>query len=184
MKHLSTRLSADRERRRAQSAFSMIEVIVGMGLVAMTVGALFTGLTFGVQRTNDTREDLRATQIMLEKMEQVRLYRWEQIAYLFDPDDYDDLEFDPDDPHLPEDELTPFIVPATFTASLKSESTIASDLVYQGTLIVTNAPISSAYSNQNVMIKVGVTWESGGKTKSREMQTLFAKNGIQVNIPE
>lgn len=160
-----------------------MEVVVGVALVALTVGALYAGMTYGMQRTHFTREELRATQILLEKMEQLRLYRWDQLNFVNDPDDLDDVEFDPEDPHVVEDELSPFVVPKTFSVPFTAGQT-NDGLVYYGTFSLTNAPVTEVYSNQLLLVTATLTWQSGGKTRTRKMQTFFAKYGLQNNIPE
>src|ERR1051325_10979891 len=62
-----------------QKAFSLIEVTVGMGILGTVVGAVLSGFTAGIFSMKMAREKLRATQIMLERMETIRLYSWDQI---------------------------------------------------------------------------------------------------------
>src|SRR5204863_9159663 len=66
--------------RRSLAAFSLVEATVGMAIIGTTVGALFTGFTSGFFTMQLARENLRATQIMLEKMETIRLYSWKQVT--------------------------------------------------------------------------------------------------------
>src|SRR5881392_786357 len=65
--------------RRLVAAFSLVEATVGMGLLATSVGALLSGFTSGVFTMKMARENSRATQIMLERMETIRLYSWDQV---------------------------------------------------------------------------------------------------------
>ena len=65
--------------RRSQG-FSLVEAVVGMALLGLVCMALFSGLcnsTFSVQLA---RENLRATQIMSEKLDTIRLYSWKQMT--------------------------------------------------------------------------------------------------------
>lgn len=167
------------------AAFTLIEVLVGIALLGVVVTALYSGMTYGLARTQMTREEMRATQVMLEKMEQLRLYRWEQVNYNYDPDDPEDPTdpFDPEDPHDVADEPTAFIIPITFTEPFTPGLTNAGELTYFGTFTITNAPMGDAYSNALRLITVSVTWTNGTKVKTRSMQTLFAKYGLQNNIP-
>src|SRR4051794_40443007 len=64
---------------RRQRAFSLIEVTIGMGILGTVVGAVLSGFTSGIFTMKMARENLRATQIMLERMETIRLYSWDQI---------------------------------------------------------------------------------------------------------
>src|SRR5688572_18582124 len=66
--------------RRRNQAFSLVEAVVGMALLGLVCMALFSGLcnsTFSVQLA---RENLRATQIMAEKLDTIRLYRWKDVT--------------------------------------------------------------------------------------------------------
>ena len=164
------------------AAFTLVEVLVGIALLGIVVTALYSGMTYGLARTAITREEIRATQVMLEKMEQLRLYRWDQVNYNYDPDDPEDPTdpFDSVDPHDVADELSEFIIPANFMEPFTPGSTNANDLQFFGTFSITNSPMADAsYSNALRMITVSVTWTNGAKVKTRTMQTLFAKYGMQ-----
>src|SRR5512145_2946671 len=65
--------------RRRSRAFFLLEATIGMALLGLIFMALYTGLcttTFAVQLS---RENLRATQIMAEKLDTIRLYGWKKI---------------------------------------------------------------------------------------------------------
>lgn len=166
------------------AAFTLVEVLVGIALLGVVVTALYSGMTYGLARTVTTREEMRATQVMLEKMEQLRLYTWEQVNYNYDPDDPEDPTdpFDPEDPHDVADEPTEFLIPAKFSEPFTPGLTNAGDLQYYGTFSVTNVPMSEAYSNSLRLITVSITWTNGNQVKTRSMQTYFAKYGLQNNI--
>src|SRR5688500_16526983 len=66
--------------RRALAAFSIVEVTIGLGIMGTTMAALFSGFTTGFFTIRMARENLRATQIMLEKVETIRLYSWQQVT--------------------------------------------------------------------------------------------------------
>ena len=50
-----------------------------MGVIGAVIGAMLSGVTTGTFTMRLTRENLRATQIMLAKLETIRLYNWNQI---------------------------------------------------------------------------------------------------------
>jgi type II secretory pathway pseudopilin PulG len=166
------------------AAFTLVEVLVGVMLLGGVVTALYAGMTYGLARTAITREEMRATQVMLEKMEQLRLYTWEQLNYNYDPDDPEDATdpFDPEDPHDVADEPDAFLIPATFSEPFTPGLTNSGSLQYFGTFSITNLPISEAYSNSLRLVTVSVTWTNGNKARTRSMQTLFARYGMQNNI--
>src|ERR1041385_1678019 len=68
-------LSASRRR-----PFAMIEVIVGVAIMGIALVSLFAGMSASTSITKYSRENLRATQIMIERMEGIRLYNWSQLT--------------------------------------------------------------------------------------------------------
>ena len=62
-----------------QRAYTVAEAMIGVAVMALMLIALLAGMSSGYTFTQLAREDLRATQILLEKMEIIRLYSWDQI---------------------------------------------------------------------------------------------------------
>ena len=58
-------------RRKTPGAFSLIEVMVGLAIVGVTFLALYGGMTYGFSSVRMSLENLRATQILVEKMETI-----------------------------------------------------------------------------------------------------------------
>ncbi len=137
-------------------AFTLVEVTIGMGLLATVMGALFSSFTSGFFTMQLARENLRATQIMLEKVETIRLYSWDQIN-------------------------TAGFIPTTFTAPYDPNSTNGG-LTYTGTMTISAAPISSSYSNEMKQFTVQLNWKTGKLDRSREFTTYVARNGLQTYI--
>jgi hypothetical protein len=184
---VKTKLSVQsRTTGRLAAAYTIVEVCVGISLVALIVGALYSGMTYTVRVSDATRENIRATQIMVEKLEALRLYTWDQIGSPFDPDDAEDWldPFDAEDPHTPGDDAEPFVLPPTFVARFTPGSTNSSDLIYYGTLSLTNAPVTEDYGAHLLLARVSLTWTNRTTrvVRSREMRTFFAKYGMQNNI--
>lgn len=136
----------------------MIEASVGMGVLGIIVVALFSGFTTGFFTMQLARENLRATQILLEKMETIRLYSWDQIN-------------------------TPGFIPPTFTAAYDPNGGVGGQgLTYSGTMVVTNAPISSSYANNMRMVKVTITWKTGNLDRTRDFTSYISRYGMQDYI--
>src|SRR5262245_41064820 len=80
------RLSKEkRTERRQTGAYTITEVIVAAFILGIMSASLFAGLASGFDVVRLGRENLRATQIMVQRMEDLRLYTWAQItnpAYL------------------------------------------------------------------------------------------------------
>jgi len=133
----------------------------GLALLAFMMVAFFSSIGFGFKSIGSTREDLRATQLMMQKLEAVRLCRWSQLTNC----------------------------PTTFSDSLVPTATNGlTGTIYGGTLNTLGAANSlpAAYRDKVRLITVSVTWTNGtGNNKivrTRQMQTLSAYNGIQNYI--
>jgi Tfp pilus assembly protein PilV len=57
----------------------MVEVLMAAGLIGVISVTLYIAIAQGFAATQVARENLRATQILQEKMETIRLYGWDQI---------------------------------------------------------------------------------------------------------
>ncbi len=144
---------------RLEAAFSLAEVTVGMALIATVVGALFSGFTTGFFTIKMARENLRATQIMLEKVETIRLYNWDQIN-------------------------EPGFVPTNFTAAYDPNSANGG-ITYTGSMTISQvspALITSSYSNDMRQLTVRVDWLTGVIPRSREFTTYVTRNGLQTYV--
>lgn len=143
--------------RRKMVAFSLIEAMVGMGIVGTTVATLFSGFTSGFFTMQMARENLRATQIMLERVETIRLYSWDQI----------------NDPG--------YILP-TFTAPYDPEGPAGQGLIYTGTLEIRDCDVPSSYAPDMKKVVVRVNWQTGRLQRSREFTSYISRYGMQDYI--
>src|SRR5213593_5012735 len=109
--------------------FTFVEVLVAMGALGVMVIALYAGISAGFSLIRMARENLRATQVMVEKMETVRLYNWDQIC-------------------------SNGYMPSPFEAPYYCEGGVTSPPIYYGTIIITNAPVTTAYSNSLKLVVV------------------------------
>lgn len=131
-----------------------------MGTVVTTLMlvSLYVGFTFGFRQVQLAREEARATQILQEKMELVRLLNWDQVANL------------------------PGYVPSAFTESLYAADPTnapAGGITYTGTVMITNAPITESYKNELRLVKVSVSWTSGSTKYTRKMSSFVSQYGMQ-----
>jgi len=154
---MKIKLSISSGIRRRLAAFSLIEVTVGMGIIGTVLGAMLSGISTGTFTMRMARENLRATQIMLEKVETIRLYSWDQINM-------------------------PGFIPATFHETYDPQGTPNVGLTYDGTMTITSAPISSSYSNDMKMITVHLSWKTGSLQRDREFTSYISRNGLQDYI--
>jgi prepilin-type N-terminal cleavage/methylation domain-containing protein len=69
-----------RDGGRTRTAFTLLEVVVAMAVLGIVVLALYSVLLSSFRTVQLSREELRATQIMVELMDTLRLYSWDQIT--------------------------------------------------------------------------------------------------------
>lgn len=144
--------------RRAAAAFSLVEATVSMGLVGTTMAALFTGYTTGFFTMQMARENLRATQIMLEKVETIRLYSWQQIN-------------------------TPGFIPVNFTNYYDPQGVVGNQgVAYRGTMRITPCDVTSSYAPDMRKVTVRVEWQTGNLQRSREFTSYISRYGLQDYI--
>lgn len=143
----------------SKMAYSMIEVLVSVSVLGIMVVSLYSGFSAGFAVIQLARENLRATQILQEKMETIRLYTWDQIN-------------------------TAGFIPTNFVASFYSAgtNTNATSMMYTGRVTIASAPFSVAYSNELKSVNIQVQWLSAGINRNREMRTYVTRNGLQNYI--
>ena len=146
-------------RRGAQSAFSLVEVIMASCLAAILFAAAMAGFSNAFSTLQLDRENSRATQILLEKTEMLRLYNWDQIV----------------------GNDTNTFVPASFSSPFYPDARDGG-FTYTGTVTITNAPISATYSNDLRMVIISLAWTSGTLARSRTMTTYVSHYGLQNYI--
>jgi type II secretory pathway pseudopilin PulG len=144
-------------RGKSDSAFSLIEVVVAVGLAGIMFVSLYAGISSGFAVVQLARENLRGTQILQEKMETLRLYTWEQLT-------------------------TVGFIPTNFTDVFYATTQSASGLTYTGMVSIASAPVTEAYSNDLKQITVRVTWTSANVLREREMTTFVSRYGLQNYI--
>jgi prepilin-type N-terminal cleavage/methylation domain-containing protein len=140
-----------------KSAFTLVEVMVGISLMAVMGIALYAGIGVAFSQLRLSRENLRATQILEGKMEVVRQYNWDQVA------NYSGF------------------IPSNFTESFfaNNPTNTPPNFIYTGKVSVTNAPITESYTNDLRMITIKLTWTSGGVTHKRQATTFVSRFGLQ-----
>lgn len=129
-------------------------------VMAIMLVALYGGFTFAFAQMRLARENLRATQILQEKMEVARLYSWDEVNQ-------------------------PGFIPTTFSESYYTgilTNTQMGNFNYSGTVVVTNAPITESYAGDLRMIQIQVSWKSGNVTRKRQMTTFVSQYGLQKYV--
>lgn len=144
----------NRRETRWRRAFSLVEIMVAIAVIGISFVSLYAGITSGVQVIQLSRENLRATQILVEKMETLRIKTWEQITNGVD-------------------------VPRTFTDDFYPLSTGSKGISYYGTLTVTPIELWTNYDDDMRMVTVNLRWTNANVPRVRIMRTYIARNGMQ-----
>jgi prepilin-type N-terminal cleavage/methylation domain-containing protein len=137
-------------------AFTLVEVIVGAAILALTVVALYGAFSFGFSTIKVSQEDVRADQILVQKLETLRVYDWTSITNNY--------------------------VPTNFTGFYSTNGGVT----YEGSLSVAPFVATTAnetYTDSLRQVTVSVDWISGGIPRTRSMTTLVSQYGIQTYKP-
>jgi prepilin-type N-terminal cleavage/methylation domain-containing protein len=167
------KIAATTPNLRARTAFSLMEVMVAVAVVGIVFVSLYAGITSGFGVINQARENLRATQVMQDRMEEMRLYTWDQVS-----------SFGTSTSYIPSTFTEPFYPTGTnlaqsdITIGTTSDAASAGLFVYYGTVSITNAGVTEAYSNDLKLVTVTVVWTNGVR-RTRTMSTFFSQYGMQ-----
>src|ERR1022692_2721146 len=115
---------ASRSQLKSKAGFTLVEVMMGVAVMGVMLVTLHAGMEFGIREMRLARENIRATQILEEKMEVVRLCNWDQVVNL------------------------PGYIPTNFTAPFYANNPTnppAGSFNYSGTVLVTSAPLTETY---------------------------------------
>src|SRR5689334_14813202 len=136
---------------------TLIEVVMATGIIALTGAGVISSINYGLCIMRLARENQRATQVMLEKLEAIRLYNWEQVT---------------NDSFIPDT----FTAPYDPTAGGSQQGT-----TYYGTMSVTIPAFIGTTPNYSSSIRqfnVSLSWTNvGGLAHTRSLSTYVAQNG-------
>ncbi len=150
-----------------ERAYTFVEVLVASVILGLVGTTLYGAFAAGFYVIHSTRENLRATQILVQKTEAVRLFTWSQIA---DTNNY--LKFTFTDNYDP-------LGATNNTAGAKYTGTVSASVPAAGEL-------PEAYRTNMRTVTVTLYWTNYNGNKAivhqREMQTRVARNGMQNYI--
>jgi len=180
-------------KRVGEKAFTLVEVLAASAIAAIVLAALFYGIEQGYSLTQTERASLRATQIILGRMEGIRLCRWgttnaNEATQLFDTN----------------------YVPRTFVDYFYPVSLggfAGTSITYNGTITIYTNNTSGAnnfafytytngafalntpptYSNSLALVVISVSWQERHRnasfattnTYTRTMKSYIAEYGVQ-----
>ncbi|MEY2408505.1 MAG: hypothetical protein QOF48_1175 [Verrucomicrobiota bacterium] len=140
------------------SGFTLAEVIVAMGIIGVLTVALYSGMTSATFSVRLARENLRATELLVEKTDGLRLYTWDQLN-------------------------DPTYMPTNFTASYYDNGTTnntSPGITYSGSIKVSPFPTADRnYSNDMRVVTITINWTSGKLPRTRTLNTYYGRYGIQ-----
>ena len=134
--------------------------MVACAILAIMVVALFGGISFGFSNITIARQNLRATQIALEKMEIVRLYSWEQVN---------------------SNGFVPSVFTAPFFPSLNGNDTNGG-VTYYGTIEISKLKFNATYDDDMREVLVRLNWTNKNVAQSVEMSTFISQYGMHRYI--
>ena len=140
-------------------AFTLVETVMSLVVVAVMLTTLYAAFAFGFGTIRLARQDLRATQILLQRMETLRLTSFTNIQSGVFTEYYDEVD----------------------------KNTGGGGVLYTIT-IATNMPgatemQSPVYYLTNILkITARATWTNGNQLRTRTMQTYASRKGIQSYV--
>jgi hypothetical protein len=143
-------------QNRGTSGVSLVEVVIAVCVVGLVSAGLMGAISCGFTMLSRTRENQRATQVMLEKVETLRLYSWSQIN-------------------------SNGFVPAKFEVLVNPlEAGNKKAAVMAGTITVEKFPFAASYSNDLKQVRMTLEWRGAGNVKRmRSLTTFISKDGMQ-----
>jgi len=136
---------------------TLMEIIMATAIIAITGAGVISSINYGLCIMRIARENQRATQVLLEKVEAIRLYNWSQVTNLA-------------------------FIPDTFTAPYDPTSS-SQGTIYYGTMSVTTptwAGTAPNYAGSIRQFNVSLVWTNGlGLRHARSLSTYVALNGVQ-----
>ena len=151
---------------RVQAAHSLPEALIAVLILGTMLVSLYAGFSSGFAVVQLARENLRATQIILERMESLRLYTWSQLQ---------------DTNHYLKPAFIEYFEPFAQTNQGRG-------VLYSGSVSVSMAmlPVEATYSNDLRVVTVSLYWTNRNGSKAlvrgRQLQTLVARHGIHNYI--
>jgi prepilin-type N-terminal cleavage/methylation domain-containing protein len=157
------------------NAFTLIETMVATAVVGIFFVALYAGIAQGFGIIGNAREDLRANQILLDKMEEMRLYSWDQINSYGASNSFIPTAFTED--------YYPAGTNLLSTVTRGDTPSATGNFRYYGSILITNVAFTNtAYITNMRQVIVNVRWTNGSKRFDHQMTTYVSQYGLQKYI--
>ncbi len=141
---------------REAAGFTITEVVIAILIIAIGAAALMGCFSYGFRVIGQIQENQRATQVMVEKAETLRLYSWDQVN-------------------------TSGFIPANFSATYDGDYATSNytGTIYTGQVTIGAFPYNTSYKDKMRRLDLTLTWTSQNTTRTRSLTTYIAKDGIQ-----
>ena len=140
--------------RRLQAA-TLAEIMICVFIINIGAAALMGCFKYAFFITGVTQQNQRATQVMLERAEAIRLCSWDQVR-------------------------SNGFIPPTFTEYYDPSAQGGSKgVLYSGTVTVAPFPYGTTYKDNMRKLTLTLNWRSGTVAHNRTNVTYIAKDGIQ-----
>ena len=151
---------AKRKGASCQSAYTLPEVMVGVSIIAVMFVTLYLGFTQGFGVVQASRENLRATQILQQYSELIRLYTWDQLT---------------NGQTIPH----PYTTNWTFYPLGAPGS---QGVTYTGNMSIDSSDMTEDYVADTRKVTITLTWKSGNVQRQRQMTTMVSRYGLHNYI--
>jgi type II secretory pathway pseudopilin PulG len=137
-----------------QAATTIVEVVAAVTILAISAAGLMSALANGFLSVQLTRENQRATQIMIERTEMARLYNWDQVT-------------------------APNFILTNFIAAYDPQLANGGGTYYTGSVAVSSFPFNANYATNMRQLTVKLDWQTRGIARTRSITTLLGRDGLQ-----
>jgi type II secretory pathway pseudopilin PulG len=150
--------------------FTLVEALFSLAMVGVLIICMYSAFSSGFGGVQNEREDARATQILVTKMEQMRLLNWDQVTTNGFPDEFTE-NFNPE---------VPVAGSSKGKTKGKGKGKSMDPLVYYGEIKVRKGPNDVSYQDDLRQIEISVEWETpNGRRRERNVTTYVARYGLQ-----
>ena len=140
--------------KNSQKGVTLVDVVMAIGVLGVMASGVFGCFRYSFFTLQLVRENQRATQVILEKVETIRLYSWDQIN-------------------------SNGFIPPSFSDVYDPSTSNACGVTYSGTVSVASCPLGSSYATNMRQLTVTLNWTTRDVPHSRSLTTYIAKDGIQ-----
>lgn len=139
--------------------FTLVEVIMTVVIIGIAAAGLMASISGSIFLMRMARDNQRATQVLMERSEAIRVFNWNQMTNGSLPKTFTDC-FDPS--------------AATYGGGQGA--------TYYGTVATNAFPFSVSgvsYSANVMLITMTLRWTNYGVPRSRTLNTLYSMNGSE-----